>query len=221
MQNFAVNHPVLVGPLGGLLLGPILAVLIFQAVKAWRRRKGRGSPGDGKYMIIGVVLTIVLCCGGFKLDVAFQKATMLINHNGQAVAAFPEGTILSIWDPRLNNVSKESYESKRISATVGTKLIVDNLEIRDLGFSVELEAAGTPEDYMVFRKSDWFKEDWYDRLYYHLYQFQNRFLSQLAGFYNPMDSEQQRKFKELLTGFLQPYLEGTGIRFKSASFRRT
>lgn len=48
--------------------------------------------------------------------------------------------------------------------------------------------------------------------YFQLYEFNNFCSKQVAEFYNPLNQEQNKKFKELLEGYVNPRLEPNGLK---------
>jgi hypothetical protein len=143
----------------------------------------------------------------------------LFIRNRQAVSVFPDLAWVWRWDKRIKGAAVESYASLLARSAINIKPITANPEVRELVCEVWLETDGTPESYMKFRKSEW-AGGLQRRLEYHLYEFEEVHHGQLSEFYNPGDSEQQRQFQALVFEYLKPRLEGTGIWFRSAFFRR-
>lgn len=153
-----------------------------------------------------------------SMTIEFKRKSMVVK-DGHILKYFLEYTVL--WRDEVSDLLEStvlSYAAVPCTVTMSLQPITPNPKVRKLSYKVVAEAAGTPEAALQVHEllGKWDSVD--DCLRYHLYNFQEQKSTALGQFFNPLDSEQQRNFAELVLDFLSPLLERTGVIVKTALF---
>lgn len=169
------------------------------------------------------VVTVSLCVACLILTVGAVLAPgilgrQLLIRDGQVIAQFDRFTSLWIWDSRWRGSSLESYEITTRRVAISTNPMTVNPEVLAMICEVDIEIGGTPEQYLQYRNSEWFR--WPQaKLEYWMYEFRARLHGKLVAFSNPLEDKQQQEFEQLVREFLEPHFPGAGVRLKQARFR--
>ncbi len=133
------------------------------------------------------------------------------------------------WDQRLNGADIINIEPKENESLVwmNVRPITSNPGVRDIKYWVQVNCS-TPEGLITMWKALNFRkpgqlsysysramETWLTSM---LYDFNEKRRHELAAFFNPLDPEQQARFKQLLQDFLAPELQRTGLTLADACF---
>ncbi len=126
------------------------------------------------------------------------------------------------WEKYRNEGAKwVSYGPQRHEFAMSVNPITDNPKVQKIEYRVTLTPRASFDSRQSYRakvlRDPRFRT--MDKLVaYHCYEWQYAHSKEIAGFYNPIDPEQQRKFKETLRSFLEPRLADTGLEFLNARF---
>lgn len=204
--------------LGSLILGTLTALAL------WRRAGEKTKDVVGGSILIGIAVTIFVSQAAMGLLTKTVKSdTLLLDNTGQTIKYYSHPTNLWVWSNEWKQVqSNILIVGRKEIVKVGMRAspITENPKVRELRYTVEVSSILGPEgikDYYeeIIAKKDTPKE-YLQRL---LYDFNERYSSELSEFWNPLRNEQQHAFSEMVRSFLQPHLEKAGLRFENASFQ--
>lgn len=197
-------------PVLWVVLTIIVAVVALSDFMGARKKLGRGS-------LIALV-ALVMCLAGnfyeFPSNQGRLSPTVIeVARNGDWRVC-PWGTFESDGKQTFNVY--EVFIAKR-SVTP----ITDNPKARHISYTVpvEIENPGVfflakPERWDV-RSADGVRQEVQRATEYWLYVFNDEHSKELATFYNPLDDEQVKNFRELLVPWLSEKLKSDGLKVKS------
>ena len=97
--------------------------------------------------------------------------------------------------------------------------ITENPKVREIFYQVKVEVIkslrGFQDYYNTFEKTGETKMRFLKRI---LLNFNEAHSRELGRLFNYLEEEQQKRFSKMVETYLSPYLKGTGLRLKSATF---
>jgi len=209
---------------GYLLVALVLAILLAGTRSinhfrqgGWKQLKRRIAGPVKAFLftfVFGALFAFIL-----MTNTVVSDSLIILNHNGQSqvVQYVGDGSILAWkWDPRFD----EQHVAVRVSSlgrSVGMEVqpITENPKVRTIKYCVFLKFPETTPDWGVL----WDRLDgdtpgiFIKRL---LYDFNDQHSKELAKFNNPLRSEQQEEFQQMIENFLAPHLQGLKMSVATA-----
>jgi hypothetical protein len=171
-------------------------------------------------LFIGIVSWGLLILLGLALFTKLiESETMLVGEDLAINHVFERGPALWKWDPRLRDGRHVSFASFTEHFVMKLDPVTPNPKVRHLTYLVKLSGRGTPQSAQEFyREFGTGHPTWRRFVQSLLYDFNEAHSKELAELFNPHEEEQQRRFKSLIRGFLDPKLEGRGLFLMESGF---
>lgn len=120
------------------------------------------------------------------------------------------------------DIKKWGDEYQRLSSVA---IVTENPKVRRISYTARAHITDA-RTFLSVRENRDTSANWDNRLNHAVtsklefceYEFNNAHSKEIAGFYNPRDSEQVRRFQELVGGYLNECLSGAGISAFVVSF---
>ncbi len=157
--------------------------------------------------------------GFFSITGTQMRSSVLVNNDQTKIEAlYPKGKQMWKFDPRLTDNKLIAYQA-RAETGMTFHPITENPKVRDLNYYVIVEQLSSSDQNGKWQKALLpFGMDSKKWLEYQLYDFNEQYSKEAAGFYNPLNETQQVEFFILLNTFLEPRLAEADARLLSARF---
>jgi hypothetical protein len=203
-----------------LVLGMGLSIFLYKKMMKWLNRQVPSADGNREAsIVVACIVTLIACWFVGKISiVSYGPGTVLVR-DGTVIASFPEKATMWRWaHPEWRTATELSYAAQLVAVNKLIEGMTQNPGIRKVQVHVQLESAGTPESFMMFRQSDWGGNPG-SRLRSVMNRFDKTHHSVVAETcYDDQDTSQQAKLQDMVKQFLEPEIAGKGLRLKTAYF---
>lgn len=216
--------------LGWTTIGFAIAggLLVFGLLLYGELTKNERCIGTGFLTLIVMLMTtavIILPEANPKVRYAsIPERAFLESTNGQMLVKFPHQFLMpkERWDEYQHQGAElVSYAEQPLTVKMGVSPITENPKVQRIDYRVEVVQLGSLGALVDFRSNVLHNPKFGDAqrlVEYWCFEWQFKHSKEIAEFYNPVNSEQQRRFQTLLRAFVEPKLAGTGVAFAGASF---